>query len=71
MLRQSLAGAQTEGAGMILYVGPDQLIPLSGFFGTAVGLVLLFWGRVVNGCRRLVQMFSSNSSKTAQEKTGF
>jgi hypothetical protein len=52
---------------MILYVGPDQLIPLSGFFGTAVGLVLLFWGRVLDGCRRLAQRFSS---KAADEKTG-
>lgn len=47
---------------MILYVGPDQLIPLSGFLGTVVGIVLMFWGRVLNGCRRVAHLFTSKSS---------
>ena len=32
---------------MILYVGPDQLIPLGSFAGSVVGLVLLFWNKLV------------------------
>jgi hypothetical protein len=50
---------------MIVYVGPDQLIPLSGFLGTVVGIVLLFWGRVLEGYRRI---FSRASSKLTAEK---
>ena len=36
---------------MLIYVGPDQIIPLSGVIGTAVGLALIFWGKVMNGIR--------------------
>ena len=36
---------------MIIYVGPDQIIPLSGLLGTTVGLALMFWHRVVSGLR--------------------
>jgi hypothetical protein len=47
---------------MILYVGPDQLIPLSGFLGTVVGLALMFWGRVLQGIRRLASIFTMKDS---------
>ena len=43
---------------MILYVGPDQLIPLSGFLGTVFGLALIFWGKLMIGFRRLTGLFS-------------
>lgn len=46
---------------MILYVGPDQIIPLSGFIGTAIGLVLIFWGKLLQGFRRLTSLFSKPS----------
>lgn len=38
---------------MLLYVGPDQLIPLSGIFGTVFGLALMFWGKVIQGFRKV------------------
>ena len=46
---------------MLLYVGPDQIIPLSGFLGTAFGLVLIFWGKVVQGMRKVVSVISRSS----------
>jgi len=46
---------------MILYVGPDQLIPLSGLIGTAIGIVLIFWGKVLQGFRRVASLFSKSS----------
>jgi hypothetical protein len=51
---------------MLLYVGPDQLIPLSGVFGTLFGLALMFWGRVMQGFRKVS---SRLFSKSATEKT--
>lgn len=39
---------------MLIYVGPDQIIPLSGVVGTTIGLALLFWGKVAGGLQRLV-----------------
>lgn len=44
---------------MLLYVGPDQIIPLSGFFGTVIGLALIFWGKLVNALSRMVSVISS------------
>jgi hypothetical protein len=32
---------------MLLYVGPDQIIPLSGILGTVIGFLMIFWGRAV------------------------
>jgi hypothetical protein len=32
---------------IVLYVGPDQIMPLASIFGAIVGLALMFWNRVV------------------------
>ncbi len=52
---------------MILYVGPDQLIPLSGIFGTVFGLALMFWGRVMQGYRKLSSLLTTRPA--TQEKS--
>lgn len=44
---------------MLLYVGPDQIIPLSGALGTVLGLALMFWGKVLEGFRRVASLLSS------------
>ena len=52
---------------MLLYVGPDQLIPLSGVFGTVFGLALIFWGKVMQGFRKLGSLLTSRAA--APEKS--
>jgi hypothetical protein len=47
---------------MLLYVGPDQIIPLSGFIGTIAGLALMFWGKLLEGVRKLARMRSSRET---------
>jgi hypothetical protein len=32
---------------MLLYAGPDQIIPLTGILGTAFGIALVFWSKIV------------------------
>lgn len=49
---------------MLLYVGPDQIIPLSGFLGTAAGLALIFWGKLVQGVRKMASVFSRSENRT-------
>ncbi len=49
---------------MLLYVGPDQIIPLSGFLGTAVGLALIFWGKLVQSMRKLASVFARSDSRS-------
>ncbi len=45
----------------MLYVGPDQIIPLSGFLGTAAGLALIFLGKLVHGARKVATAFARPS----------
>jgi hypothetical protein len=54
---------------MLLYVGPDQLIPLSGIFGTVFGLALMFWGKVMQGFRKLSEILTSRSASDEKLKT--
>lgn len=42
----------------VLYIGPDQVLPLTSFVGAAIGVLLMFWSRVVGVFRR-VWKFSS------------
>ena len=37
---------------VFLYVGPDQILPLTSFIGALIGLLLMFWQRVVGVARR-------------------
>jgi hypothetical protein len=32
---------------VVLYVGPDQIMPLTSAIGAIVGLALMFWNRLV------------------------
>jgi hypothetical protein len=51
---------------MLLYVGPDQLIPLSGVFGTVFGLALIFWGKLLQGFRKVSGYFSRSADDKSQ-----
>ena len=44
---------------VILYIGPDQIMPLTSFLGAAIGFALMFWNRLVNFTRRSWAFFSS------------
>jgi len=37
---------------VVLYIGPDQIMPLTSFLGAALGVALMFWNRLVQAVRR-------------------
>ena len=43
---------------VVLYVGPDQILPLTSFLGAIVGLVLMFWRYLVGLAGRVRAFFS-------------
>ena len=47
---------------MILYVGPDQIIPLSGVIGTIIGMALIFWNKVVVAAGKVASYLVSKRS---------
>jgi hypothetical protein len=69
----SLASAQSaiatvlRSSPVLLYVGPDQLLPLTSVFGAIVGIVLLFWGWVVRLVVRCWALLTRQSRTPAPE----
>ncbi|MEO8634261.1 MAG: hypothetical protein ABI587_03185 [Gemmatimonadales bacterium] len=42
---------------LALYVGPDQLMPLTSILGAIGGALLIFWRQVVGVFKRIGRMF--------------
>lgn len=42
---------------MILYVGPDALLPLASILGAIGGAIMIFWRQVVGLARRFAGLF--------------
>ena len=40
---------------MIIYVGPNQILPLGTFLGTFLGVLLTFWSKVVAVVSRITR----------------
>lgn len=38
----------------LLYVGPDQMLPIVSTVGGVLGVLLLWWGRLVAGIRKMI-----------------
>ncbi len=47
----------------MFYVGPDQIIPLSSFLGTVVGVVLIFWRKLAHWVSKLSQTVFEKQGK--------
>ena len=44
---------------VLLYAGPDQLLPLASFLGAVIGVLLIGWQRLVMFGRKVFQFLSS------------
>jgi hypothetical protein len=52
----------TSSPTVLLYVGPDQIMPLTSVLGAIVGVVLMFWNR-------LVALFGRGSAKLTRRES--
>jgi hypothetical protein len=52
---------------VVLYVGPDQILPLASALGAAVGVLLIVWHRMAALCRRLWQLCSKKAAASGSE----
>ena len=41
---------------LVLYVGPDQILPLTSLLGAIVGIILIFWRYVVGLAGKVWQL---------------
>ena len=46
---------------ILLYAGPDQILPLVSVLGTILGVLLVFWQRFVGLVRRIYQFLMSRT----------
>jgi hypothetical protein len=52
-----------------MYIGPDQILPVTSFIGGAVGVVLMFWHRLVDLGRK-VRMRVTRGAEATRTETG-
>jgi len=50
---------------VLLYIGPEAFLPLTSAIAAIVGVVLMFWNRLVGFARKLWQMVTGRSDKPA------
>ena len=51
---------------VILYIGPDQIMPLTSILAAIGGVALMFWNRVVGLFVKARTLFSRNSGSTGK-----
>lgn len=54
----------------VLYVGPDQIMPLTSILGVLVGIALMFWNRLVGfvqKCRALLTRTSDTPNHPVKD----
>lgn len=65
---QLLAAVSPFETFVVLYVGPDQILPLASAVGAAVGVLLIVWHRVTALCRRLWQFRTQKAAAAGSER---
>ena len=51
------AWSQLRSIPILLYIGPDQIMPLTSVLGAIVGVALMFWNRIVGLAHKCLAMF--------------
>jgi hypothetical protein len=54
----SIVGSLERLPAVLLYVGPDQIMPLASVLSAIVGLAVMFWHRLVGLVRKCVGLFT-------------
>ncbi|MEP7325330.1 MAG: hypothetical protein ABI836_05210 [Gemmatimonadota bacterium] len=49
----------------LLYVGPDQILPLTSILGAIGGAILIFWRHVVSFFKKVASIFKKKDSTSA------
>jgi hypothetical protein len=56
-----------EAAAILLYVGPDQVMPVMSILATIMGFLLVFWNKVKSIFRKLFGIFRHPQPNQATE----
>jgi hypothetical protein len=64
---QLLAAVSPLETMVVLYVGPEQILPMASAIGAAVGVLLIAWHRAAALCHRLWRFCTKRAATTASE----
>ncbi len=65
-----LPASQFLSAVILLYAGPDQILPLMSVLGAILGVLLMFWQRFVSLVRRVSQFLISRLRPAKKKAQG-
>ena len=51
---------------LMLYIGPDQLLPLTSILGAIGGAIMIFWRQVVGLARKIGGVFRRKPAPAAE-----
>lgn len=51
---------------VVLYIGPDQIMPLTSILGAIVGVALMFWNRIVGLAHKLFTMIGRRDDTSSK-----
>jgi hypothetical protein len=55
------------GLPVVLYIGPDQILPVTSFIGGVIGFLLMFWHRLIDLTRKVrARVTRGNASSQTQ-----
>jgi len=49
---------------LLLYVGPDQILPVTSVLASIAGIVMIFWNKILGIFRRIFGSKSAGASAT-------
>lgn len=55
---RSVIGSLARVPAVLLYVGPDQIMPLASVLSAIIGVALMFWHKLVGLVRKCVGLFT-------------
>jgi hypothetical protein len=64
---QFLAAVSPLETMVVLYVGPEQILPMASAIGAAVGVLLIVWHRAAALCHRLWRFCTKRAATAASE----
>ena len=64
----SLLNSRPLISAILLYAGPDQLLPLMSLLGAIFGVLLVFWQRFVGLVRRVFHFFVRRRRPVVKKK---
>jgi hypothetical protein len=54
---------------VVLYIGPDQILPVTSFIGAILGFLLMFWQKLVGLTRKVRARFTRGAESRHTESS--